>query len=83
MLAERGANQPHSRADLLIEFSLVEKDIVFGLQQGNSVLKEIHKEMNLDKVEQLMSDTAEGIVYQNVRSHLTLLDDSGADGFCL
>lgn len=66
-----------------IEFSLVEKDIVFGLQQGNSVLKEIHKEMNLDKVEQLMSDTAEGIVYQNVRSHLTLLDDSGADGFCL
>ncbi|KAL8287643.1 hypothetical protein RQP46_003501 [Phenoliferia psychrophenolica] len=48
-----------------IEFSLVEKDVLFGLKQGNAVLKEIHKEMDLESVEKLMSDTAEGIAYQN------------------
>ena len=51
-----------------IEFSLVEKDVLFGLKQGNAVLKEIHKEMDLESVEKLMSDTAEGIAYQNVRT---------------
>ncbi|KAK4705897.1 charged multivesicular body protein 6, partial [Phenoliferia sp. Uapishka_3] len=48
-----------------IEFSLIEKDVLFGLKQGNAVLKEIHKEMDLESVEKLMSDTAEGIAYQN------------------
>lgn len=50
-----------------IEFSLVEKDVVFGLQQGNSVLKEIHKELSVESVERLMSETAEGVAYQKVR----------------
>lgn len=50
-----------------IEFSLIEKDVLYGLKQGNAVLKEIHKEMDLESVEKLMSDTAEGIAYQNVR----------------
>lgn len=48
-----------------IEFSLIEKDVLYGLKQGNAVLKEIHKEMDLESVEKLMSDTAEGIAYQN------------------
>ncbi|EGG01057.1 uncharacterized protein MELLADRAFT_92804 [Melampsora larici-populina 98AG31] len=47
-----------------VEFSLIEKDVLFGLQQGNQVLKEIHKEMNLESVEKLMSDTTEAIAYQ-------------------
>merc|ERR1712225_102376 len=35
-----------------VEFALVQKDVVFGLQQGTSVLQEIHKEMGgLDQVE--------------------------------
>ncbi|SCV70215.1 BQ2448_1609 [Microbotryum intermedium] len=53
-----------------IEFSLVEKDVLFGLQQGNEVLKQLNKEMDLNKVEQLMSDTAEAIAYQEEVSQM-------------
>lgn len=50
-----------------VEFALVQKDVVFGLQQGTSVLKEIHKEMGgIDHVEKLMGDTADAIAYQQV-----------------
>ena len=34
------------------------------LQLGNQVLSEIHKEMDLEKVEKIMDDTADGIAYQ-------------------
>ena len=51
-----------------VEFALVQKDVVFGLQQGTSVLKEIHKEMGgLDKVEMIMGESAEAQAYQRVR----------------
>ena len=50
-----------------VEFALVQKDVVFGLQQGTAVLKEIHKEMGgLEKVELIMSQTEEAQAYQNV-----------------
>ncbi|KAK9457930.1 Snf7-domain-containing protein [Dipodascopsis uninucleata] len=48
-----------------VEFALVEKDILFGLQKGNEVLKEINREMSMDKVEKLLDETADGIAYQN------------------
>ncbi|KAH7311782.1 Snf7 family [Rhizoctonia solani] len=48
-----------------IEFALVEKDIMFGLQQGNQVLKALHAEMSLEDVEKLMEETAEAVAYQN------------------
>jgi len=38
-----------------------------GLQQGNKVLSEIHKEMSVENVEKLMSETQEAIAYQRVR----------------
>ena len=38
-----------------------------GLQQGNKVLSEIHKEMSIENVEKLMSETQEAITYQRVR----------------
>ncbi|KAL9092307.1 MAG: hypothetical protein Q9165_004481 [Trypethelium subeluteriae] len=48
-----------------IEFALVQKDVVFGLQQGTNVLKEIHREMGgIDKVEQLMGESEEARAYQ-------------------
>jgi charged multivesicular body protein 6 len=51
-----------------VEFALVQKDIVFGLQQGTKVLQEIHKEMGgLDQVEKLMGETADAVAYQKVR----------------
>jgi len=47
-----------------VEFALIEKDVLFGLKQGNDVLKQLHSEMNLESVQKLMDDTAEGIQYQ-------------------
>lgn len=43
-----------------VEFALVQKDVLFGLQQGTQVLKEINKEMGgLEGVEKLMGDAEE------------------------
>lgn len=39
-----------------------------GIQQGNEVLKEIHKEMSVESVQKLMDDTADAIEYQNVKT---------------
>jgi len=48
-----------------VEFALVQKDVLFGLQQGTAVLKEIHKEMGgLDKVEMILSESEEAQAYQ-------------------
>ena len=48
-----------------IEFSLVQNDVIFGLKQGTSVLKQIHAEMGgLDNVEKLMGESAEAREYQ-------------------
>jgi charged multivesicular body protein 6 len=50
-----------------VEFALVQKDVLFGLQQGTAVLKQIHKEMGgIEKVEQLLGDTADAQAYQRV-----------------
>ena len=51
-----------------VEFALVQKDVVFGLQQGTAVLKEIHKEMGgLEKGELIMGESEEAQAYQKVR----------------
>ncbi|KAI9060602.1 hypothetical protein FKP32DRAFT_1595348 [Trametes sanguinea] len=47
-----------------IEFSLVEVSVLHGLQQGNEVLKEIHKELNVENVEKILEETAEARAYQ-------------------
>lgn len=47
-----------------IEYALVEQQILEKLQIGSTVLSQIHKEMDLDKVERIMDDTADGIAYQ-------------------
>jgi charged multivesicular body protein 6 len=50
-----------------VEFALIQKDVLFGLQQGTNVLKEIHKEMGgVERVEKLLEDTAEAQAYQTV-----------------
>ncbi|CAP70831.1 uncharacterized protein PODANS_3_8900 [Podospora anserina S mat+] len=54
-----------------VEFALIQKDVVFGLQQGTKVLKEIHAEMGgIDKVEKLMGETAEEVEYQREVSEM-------------
>lgn len=53
-----------------VEFSLVQKDIVFGLQQGTQVLQAINKEMGgIEGVEKLMGETEEARSYQEVRAY--------------
>lgn len=47
-----------------IEFALVQKDVVYGLKEGNKVLKEIQKEMTLEDVERLMEETEEAVQWQ-------------------
>ncbi|PPQ67076.1 hypothetical protein CVT25_005677 [Psilocybe cyanescens] len=65
-----------------IEFSLVEVSVLHGLKQGNDVLKEIHKEMNVESVEKLLEETAEAREYQkeigNMLSNALTLDDEEA-----
>ena len=40
--------------------------MLHGLQQGNEVLKEIHKELNVENVERIMEETQEAREYQRV-----------------
>jgi len=48
-----------------VEFAQIQKDVVFGLQQGTKVLQEIHREMGgIEHVEKLMGETADAIAYQ-------------------
>lgn len=53
-----------------VEFALVQKDVLYGLQQGTAVLKEIHKEMGgIEQVEKLLEENEEARAYQEVGSH--------------
>ena len=48
-----------------VEFAAVQKDVLYGLQQGTAVLKQIHAEMGgIEKVEKLMEDNAEARAYE-------------------
>lgn len=49
---------------------MIEVSVLHGLQQGNEVLKQIHKEMNIESVEKLLEETQEAREYQRVRRHL-------------
>ncbi|KAI1343953.1 charged multivesicular body protein 6 [Xylariaceae sp. FL0016] len=54
-----------------VEFALIQKDIVFGLQQGTRVLKDIHAEMGgIEHVEKLMGESADAIAYQKEVSEM-------------
>lgn len=54
-----------------VEFAQIQKDVVFGLQQGTRVLQEIHREMGgIEHVEKLMGETADAIAYQNEVSEM-------------
>ena len=59
-----------------IEFSLIEVSILHGLKQGNDILKEIHKEMNVESVEKLLEETAEAREYQKVSLERAFLSEA-------
>lgn len=48
-----------------VEFALVQQDVLFGLRQGTSVLKQIQAEMGgVENVEKLMGENEEARAYQ-------------------
>lgn len=50
-----------------VEFARVQKDVLYGLQQGTLVLKQIHKEMGgVEGVEKLLTESEEARSYQKV-----------------
>ena len=54
-----------------VEFSLVQKDVIYGLQQGTSVLKQIHAEMGgIENVEKLMGESEDARAYQKEISEM-------------
>jgi len=65
-----------------IEFSLVQASVLHGLKQGNEVLKEIHKQMNVENVEKLLQETSEAQAYQReideMLSNTLTLDEEDA-----
>lgn len=63
-----------------VEFALVQKDVVFGLQQGTTVLKQIHAEMGgLEAVEKMMGESEEARAYQQEISEALAGQISNAD----
>ncbi|KAL8787012.1 MAG: hypothetical protein Q9213_002448 [Squamulea squamosa] len=54
-----------------IEFALVQKDVVYGLQQGTAVLKQIHAEMGgIEHVEKLLGENEDARAYQREVSEM-------------
>lgn len=47
-----------------LEFAQVQQQVIDGLQVGNEALKKIHEILTIDKVEQIMDETREGIEKQ-------------------
>lgn len=44
-----------------IEFAQVERQVLDGLQIGNSALKKVHEILSIDEIERIMDETKEGI----------------------
>ncbi|KAL8645500.1 MAG: hypothetical protein Q9226_007273 [Calogaya cf. arnoldii] len=54
-----------------IEFALVQKDVIYGLQQGTAVLKQIHNEMGgIEHVEKLLGENEDARAYQREVSEM-------------
>jgi hypothetical protein len=50
-----------------VEFALVQKDVLYGLQQGTQVLQTINREMGgIENVERLMGESEDARAYQEV-----------------
>lgn len=57
-----------------VEFALVQKDVLYGLQQGTQVLQTINMEMGgIEAVDRLMGETEEARAYQEVGIHWMVL----------
>ncbi|CAG2163022.1 unnamed protein product [Oppiella nova] len=55
-----------------IEFSRVEATVLEGLQTGNEALKQLHQILSIDKIEEILEETKEGIEKQKEIDDLLL-----------
>lgn len=63
-----------------VEFASVQKDVLYGLQQGTSVLKQIHAEIGgIENVEKLLGESEEARAYQKEISDMLGGQISNAD----
>ncbi|MCJ1435465.1 Vacuolar protein sorting-associated protein 20 [Xylographa pallens] len=63
-----------------VEFATVQKDVLFGLQQGTVVLNQIHAEMGgIHRVEKLLEESAEARAYEREISEMLGGKMSNAD----
>ncbi|KAK6535160.1 Vacuolar protein sorting-associated protein 20 [Orbilia ellipsospora] len=62
-----------------VEFALIQKDVLYGLQQGNAVLKQIEKEMSVERAEKILGDTEDALAYQKQVSDLIAQNMSNED----
>ncbi|KAJ5151847.1 hypothetical protein N7492_010142 [Penicillium capsulatum] len=67
-----------------VEFALVQKDVMYGLQQGTEVLQAINKEMGgIEAVERLMGESEDARAYQEVsqmlEGHLSNQDEDDVE----
>ncbi|EWC45750.1 hypothetical protein DRE_05087 [Drechslerella stenobrocha 248] len=62
-----------------VEFALIQKDVFYGLQQGNTVLKQIEKEMSLERAEEIMGDSEAAVARQQEISDLISRNMSNED----
>ncbi|EPY53536.1 vacuolar sorting protein Vps20 [Schizosaccharomyces cryophilus OY26] len=46
-----------------IEFTLIQQDVLFGLQEGSSVLQQLQKEMPLERIDKICNDRDEASQY--------------------
>ena len=54
-----------------VEFALVQKDVIYGLQQGTRVLQQIHAEMGgIENVEKLVGESEDARAYQKEISEM-------------
>jgi len=65
-LLEKADTQLSNISEMIdsVEFAQIEQKVIDGLKQGNDVLKEIHGQMSLEEIDNLMLDTQEAIEYQ-------------------
>jgi charged multivesicular body protein 6 len=63
-----------------VEFALVQKDVLFGLQQGTAVLKAINKEIGgLDKLHMILGESEEARAYQQVSCLVRIAGGANAE----
>ncbi|KAF3924196.1 hypothetical protein ABW21_db0201532 [Orbilia brochopaga] len=62
-----------------VEFALIQKDVLYGLQQGNTVLRQIEREMSLERAEEIMGETEAAVARQREISDLISQNMSNED----